>query len=111
MYCKNCGLKINDDASVCPYCGVPVERANNNVSNTNNKSTRGENTIAIVGFVLSFFIAIAGLICSILGYQKAVHDGAPYKGLALAGIILSVIGIVWGSAVTIIKCAALVAAF
>lgn len=50
------------------------------------------NTIAIVGFVLSFFVAIAGLICSIIGYKNAknIYGGAN-QGLALAGIIISAI--------------------
>ena len=34
----------------------------------NNKQS---NTIAIIGFILSFFIAIAGLICSIIGLVKS----------------------------------------
>lgn len=24
MYCKNCGAQIDDQAVVCPYCGVPT---------------------------------------------------------------------------------------
>lgn len=83
MFCKNCGKEIDDKAVVCHHCGVQVGSIKSSES--------GENTIAIVGFVLSFIIALAGLICSIIGYRKAVNEGAPHKGLALAGIIISVV--------------------
>lgn len=86
MYCDNCGREIDDRAVICPHCGVAVgKRAMQNVEQSN--------TLAIVGFVLSFFIALAGLICSILGYKKSKNEGAPHKGLALAGIIISAVSI------------------
>lgn len=49
---------------------------------------QNDNTIAIVGFILSFFVSIAGLVCSIIGYRNA-RNGAPNKGLAIAGIVVS----------------------
>lgn len=85
MFCKNCGREINDNAAVCPHCGVQVGKL------SYSGETEG-NVIAIVGFVFAFLIPIVGLICSIIGYNKA-KAGAPYKGLALAGIIISVIDI------------------
>ena len=84
MFCKNCGREIDDKAIICPHCGVEA-RGGSCV-------TQG-NIIAIVGFILSFFIALAGLICSIIGYKKSKNEGAPYGGLALAGIIISAISI------------------
>ncbi|MDE7084798.1 MAG: zinc ribbon domain-containing protein [Clostridia bacterium] len=101
MFCKNCGREISDNAVVCPNCGVQVKAMSN--------SSNGENTIAIVGFVFSFLIALVGLICSIMGYKKAVNEGAPYKGLALAGIIISIISMVFGFILTIIYGAAIAA--
>ena len=85
MFCKNCGQEVDGNAVVCPHCGVQVGKIETPANNTN---TDG-NTIAIVGFVFSFLIALVGLICSIMGYKNA-KQGAPYKGLALAGIIISV---------------------
>ena len=84
MFCKNCGSEIDDNAYVCPHCGVKVDRFEA-------QPRANGNALAIVGFILSFFIAIAGLICSILGYNKAKNEGAPHKGLALAGIIISIV--------------------
>ena len=80
MFCKNCGREIDANAVVCPHCGVQVKPVNSGEDN---------NIIAIVGFVFSFLIALVGLICSIIGYKKAVNEGAQHKSLALAGIIIS----------------------
>ena len=81
MFCKNCGSQIDDKAVICPHCGVAVRGSI--------AQSEGGNTMAIVGFILSFFVAIAGLICSIIGYKKSKNEGAPHKGFALAGIIIS----------------------
>ena len=80
MFCKNCGKEIANDAAFCPYCGTKI-KCENSYSNTINASPYTyapqpapkdtSNTIAIVGFVLSFFFCLAGLICSIIGYKKA----------------------------------------
>ena len=85
MFCGNCGREIDNKAVICPHCGVATKGGSA-------PATQG-NTIAIVGFVFSFFIALVGLICSIIGYKKAKNEGAPYGGLALAGIIISAISI------------------
>lgn len=82
MYCKNCGKEINDNADYCVNCGTAVRPIK-----------QESNTLAIVGFIMSFFVSIAGLICSIVGYRKAANGEADGKGLALAGIIISAIRI------------------
>lgn len=130
MFCRNCGKQLDDNAIICPQCGVEVNPTNQtNANYNNNNQTYGNqgynnnqnyynrnynnqgaynnasayaprpapkdksNTIAVVGFVLSFFFAIAGLVCSIIGYNKAKNEGLDNKGLALAGIIISAIEI------------------
>lgn len=99
MFCKNCGKEINDNAVVCPHCGVQVAYVQ-----VNNSGSEESNTLAIVGFVMSFFIPLVGLICSIIGYKMAKNEGMNYKGLALAGIIISA---VWMGTVVIITIAAI----
>ena len=79
MFCKNCGKEIDDKAAVCVHCGVAV---------TNETSSR-TNTLAIVGFVLSFLVPVAGLVCSILARGKCRESGEGGEGLARAGIIIS----------------------
>ena len=85
MYCKNCGKEIDDKAVVCPYCGVQV----GNVAPAQNKT----NVLAIVGFIFAFLMPIVGLICSIIGKNKADEYGGNGKGLATAGIIISIVEI------------------
>ena len=98
MFCKNCGKEIDDKAAICVHCGVAVEKKSEN-SETN--------VLAIVGFVLSFFIALAGLICSIIGYKRAPEFGGKGKSLALAGIIISIISMALVVLIYIIVAAAI----
>ena len=104
MFCKNCGKEINDNAVVCPHCGVQVGKVETS-------SDGKKNNMALIGFILSFFIAIAGLICSIIGYKRAKEEGLDGKGMALAGIIISAIEIGFAVIIYIIvsggSCAAL----
>lgn len=86
MFCKNCGKEIDDRAVVCPNCGVQV----GTVAPTENKT----NVLAIVGFIFAFIMPIVGLICSIIGRNKAPECGGNGKGLATAGIVISVVWMV-----------------
>ena len=94
-YCKHCGKEIDDRAVVCPNCGVQV----GTVAPAENKT----NVLAIVGFIFAFIMPIVGLICSIIGRNKAPECGGNGKGLATAGIVISV---VWMVLVIIIYAAA-----
>lgn len=88
MYCKNCGKQIDDNSIMCVHCGAVVNDP------TTIKKT---NTMSIVGFILSFIIPIVGLICSIMGLKKADTEcGGKGKGLAIAGIIISILNWVLG---------------
>ena len=68
-----------------PY-GVPMQMAS---------STSG---MAIAGFVLSFLCALLGLIFSIIGYNEVKNSNGMKTGggLALAGIIISIVNFVLG---------------
>lgn len=86
MYCKNCGSTIDDRAVVCPNCGVA----------TDNKIARAEpstNVLAIVGFVLSFLVTIAGLICCVIARKQIRESDEKGMGFATAGMIISIVGI------------------
>ena len=87
MFCKNCGKEIDDNAYVCPHCGVKTDTDNKPVA------TNSTNGMAIAGFVLSFFIPILGLIFSIIGLKKASECNSG-RGLAIAGIIISLLDFV-----------------
>lgn len=90
MFCKNCGNQLNDNAVICPNCGVPVN--NSNLQNNRMQSGQTEsNTVAIVGFIFAFFFPLVGLICSIIGLNNCNKTNAPNRGLAIAGIVISAI--------------------
>ncbi len=87
MFCKNCGKEIDDSAVVCPNCGVATE----NMAKNTTPVPAQKNTIAVVGFVLSFFTSLIGLIVSIVGLvnaKKPEYNGDG-KSFAIAGIIIS----------------------
>lgn len=88
MFCKSCGNEIPDGAKFCAKCGAHVEQ-NVGYENVDN------NVMAIVGFVLSFFINVAGLVCSIIGYKNSRTSGTG-KNFAVAGIIISSVSIGFG---------------
>ena len=85
-YCGHCGAELLDEAVICPKCGCPVDGANNLYANSKSNSW---NALAIVGFVLSFFTAIIGLILCIIAYKQVKESGEKGKGLAIAGIVIS----------------------
>lgn len=80
----------------------PVETINPQPSNPNftdpvqqTAQPKKTNDIAIVAFVLSLIgLAIPGLICGIIGVNKSKKEGLGNKGLAVASIVISVLGII-----------------
>ena len=91
MFCKNCGKEISENAYVCPNCGVKVENPSASSAHTGNKT----NTLAIVGFILAFLVPIAGLICSIIARKQIRERDEGGAGLALAGLIISIVEMVF----------------
>lgn len=91
MFCRNCGKEIDDNAYVCPHCGVKVEHKNNSA-----KADAESGSKAGWG-VLSFFIPLVGLIL-FLTWKNERPQTAKVCGIcALVSFIVSiVIGIVYG---------------
>ena len=59
MFCKNCGKEINDQAVICPYCGVADDKSKlNQMSDQTKKYDYPSAGYAI----LCFFFPIVGLI-------------------------------------------------
>lgn len=129
MFCTNCGKEIDEGVAFCPHCGAqikkPAEAQPGNQTQSNSNSTQknpapsnsaksnppAEKTtcdLAIVGFVLSFFIAIAGLVVSIIGYRKCKNENLGGQGFATAGIIISAIGlagsVIGGLSIGLVTC-------
>ena len=87
MYCWRCGKELPNEAYVCTECGVIVGKEKK-------ASSEPENPIAIVGFIFSFFIAIVGLICSIIGLTYASQRNGKGQALATAGLLISLVEII-----------------
>jgi len=110
MYCKYCGNKLDDKAIVCPHCGIlthedsvpksPVSSAPQPQAQQKPQPKpvpqQSTNVLAIVGFILSFFVPLAGLICSAIAMKQLKTSGEGGKGFATAGVVISsvVVGIV-----------------
>ncbi|KQO47972.1 MULTISPECIES: DUF4190 domain-containing protein [unclassified Frigoribacterium] len=56
----------------------------------------GYNVLAIVGFILAFVFNIAGLVVSLIALSKIKKTGERGRGLALAGVIISIASIIFG---------------
>ena len=65
-------------------------------------------TLGIVGFILAFFVSPAGIIVSAIGLSKSRKSGNK-NGLALAGLILSILFFIIGIVVTALLVGAAVA--
>ena len=93
VYCSSCGKTINKEAVICPFCGVSQGAAASWI-----KDKRGP---AIASLVLginslwAWFLPIAGFPVAIIGLLMGiVGRKSTMKKLAMAGLILSIIGLV-----------------
>ncbi|MCH5350757.1 MAG: zinc-ribbon domain-containing protein [Clostridiales bacterium] len=86
------GAAYETPDSMRQYNNAPPQHNVNNPPPQNNAGApaKDNNTLALVGFILSFFVPIAGLICSIMGLKKAGPTGNR-KGMAIAGIVISAV--------------------
>ena len=104
-FCPNCGAEVPDGAAACPSCGamqggatVPQQQVVVNNPPAQSKS----NGLAIAGFVVSLVstilccgsLNVISLVLSIVGAVKAKDYDGNGKGLAIAGIVISAIGLV-----------------
>lgn len=86
MFCVHCGKEINDQAIVCPNCGVAT--GNYKVTRNNSPSNDG-NGMAIAGFVCSFFIPLLGWIFGGMGLFRAQKRNGKYKGFSIAALAIA----------------------
>lgn len=97
MYCKKCGNEIFDEAVICPKCGCSTKEE---VAVTEKPKTKAKiNVMCLVGFILSLvsllialygIVAIAGLTLSIIGIVQGRRNGERLIGLGIAGVAVSV---------------------
>ena len=103
-YCEHCGGKLEDNHKVCPNCGANVEKIKSEVVNgtvVDNVTTpvKDNTTTAfvcsIIGFLCCTYVAIPGLILSIISLKdmKEGKISSEKKWMAIMGIVLSVLGL------------------
>ena len=104
-FCTNCGSSLEEGDVVCTNCGTKVGSTEQVAAQPvyQNAPAQPKNGLAIAGFVVSLVsflccgsLALIGLILSIVGLVKSKEMNGSGKGLAIAGIILSSVGIVFG---------------
>ena len=118
MNCMQCGKRLSDEARFCDVCGAPVGFFNpvaprpydpdnpqgqaagvvpygyGGSHSGGHNATQQKNTQAILGFIFAFIIPIVGLVLSIIGLNKSKTNGGVGRGMAIAGIVISIA--VWG---------------
>ncbi len=67
----------------------------------------GYNTLAIVGFILAFFVNLVGVILGFVALSQIKRTGEQGRGLAIAAIIIGLAEIVLGIIFAIIIIASL----
>ena len=58
------------------------------------RENQKSNSMALAGFICSFFVSLVGFILSIIGYRKSKERNGEGRGLAIAGIIISIVSMV-----------------
>ena len=89
MICEKCGFEYTSER--CPVCAVNAQGAEKAAEKKSKIGLIGM-ILAIASFALKFFVvgvpelplAIAGLICSVIGKQKNAQDGYATAGLAVS---------------------------
>ena len=94
MYCKNCGMKLDDDANYCPRCGTNQQSAGgNSYASAETCAANGVNTEKKPPKVWTIFSRVG----KILGIACVATALIPYLNLfsldfGIVGIVLSCLG-------------------
>jgi hypothetical protein len=120
-YCSHCGKEICDEAVVCPNCGCAAEGPHRGGPNHGGPEGprpdepfrgfgfpkfRPLDIMAVIGFILSFFMPIAGLVISTIAYNRDKYaEDYNSLGYAKAGIIISIISLALILVITVLTLA------
>ena len=91
MYCRNCGVPMDDNAGFCPRCGCAVDGR----APVGQRMPMEQGDASSGGFaVLGFFFPIVGLILYLVWHQDFPRKARSCGVGALVGVIVEVILIV-----------------
>ena len=102
MFCRTCGKEVNDNAVICPHCGCALK--NESIYAEVKNDVKKINVMCLVGFILSMasllialygMVAIAGLVLSIVGVVQTNKTGERLRGLGIAGIIVAAVSLIF----------------
>lgn len=101
MYCRNCGKDNPETAQVCDGCGAALELADAQPAQTQQTGALKTSPLAIWSLVCSLagclclLPGIPGLILGIMGLKQVKERPQEYtgSGLAIAGIVVSIVSI------------------
>lgn len=86
-YCSHCGHEVADNAIMCIHCGCSL--------NDRPAQNAPLDPLSIIGFVVSFFNPVVGLILCLIAYGNVkLQDNKLNKNFAKAGIIISTVELV-----------------
>ncbi len=93
-FCSKCGKELDDAAVVCIGCGCAVPADNAPAANAEPapavKSSKASLVLGIVGIIVAWLFALAGHIVSIIGIVLGIKE---YKNTGnVIGLVLSIIG-------------------
>ena len=91
MFCTNCGKELNENAVICPNCGVPTS---NYVPNFNGQMSQEKNSMAVAGFICSFITPILGWVFGGIGLSRAKKRNNKGKALSVAAIVIASVNFV-----------------
>lgn len=102
MFCKNCGKEINDNAVVCPYCGVQVRQLNGETAEGQEKHINGLGIAAFVVSILSLWLGLYYVVASLVALGLSIAAFVMRKkynscnGLAIAALVISIVStVIW----------------
>ncbi len=81
MYCKKCGILVDENSTFCPECGC--------IPHPNSTSYKQSNGMAIAGFVCSFFSPLLGWIFGGIGLSRSKSRNGAGKGFSIAAIVIA----------------------
>ena len=104
MICKKFGREASLGAVFCDFCGNRFDDPLQSYVQPAAYKQKS-NIMAIIGFVLGCvsllinfwgIVGIVALVFSIIGITQINNNGEKGKGFAICGIILGVVGVIWG---------------